>query len=306
MSFRAGLELGVMRYGLGVLSLFRSKLGFGVPNWFVALMIVGAKALEPFGTDRGAMIVEVTLTEDAGFIRKKWVMRAESGDGPYTPAIAIRAACRDIDTLVVGAGPALSLIPLDQIEACFEDLDIGIEHTQEMAVPIFKQVLGAQFDTLPDTIVATHNAVTPRSFKGMASVTRGTGLLARIAALLFGFPPTAQSVEVEVVKTPDGRGETWVRRFGAKTLRSYLRPGEQSMTERFGALTFELDLNIQDRTLHFPVKRGRVGFIPIPRFMLPQSIASEADIDGLFNFDVLLKAPTGATLVHYKGWLKPA
>jgi hypothetical protein len=40
--------------------------------------------------------------------------------------------------------------------------------------------------------------------------------------------------------------------------------------------------------------------------MLPESIATEADIDGTFHFDVLLKSPTGATLVHYKGWLKRA
>ncbi|AKS44932.1 Saccharopine dehydrogenase NADP binding domain-containing protein [Octadecabacter temperatus] len=305
VSFRAGLELGMMRYGLGVLSLVRSKIGFGVPNWFVSLMMLGAKALEPFGTDRGAMVVDVTLPNDAGFIRKTWVMRAENGDGPYTPAIAIRAACRDLATLKSGAGPALSLVALDQIEACFDDLDIETEHTQQDAIPIFEQVLGAQFDTLPDVISATHNAVTPRAFKGMASVTRGTGLLARIGALLFGFPPSAQSVEVEVVKTPDGRGETWVRRFGTKTFKSFLRPSDKGMTERFGALTFNLGLQIQDGTLHFPVTGGRIGFIPIPRFMLPQSIASEVDKDGLFHFDVLLKAPTGATLIHYKGWLKP-
>ena len=252
------------------------------------------------------MVVEVTLPHGSGFIRKKWVMRAEYGDGPYTPAIAIRAVCRDIDVLKAGAGPALSLITLDQIEACFGDLDIETEKTQEVAVPIFKQVLGVPFDTLPDAVVVTHNAVTPRAFKGMASVTRGTGLIARVAAVLFGFPPTTQSVEVEVVKIPDGRGETWLRRFGAKTFRSYLRPFDQSMTERFGALTFELDLQIQDSQLLFPVKRGRFGFIPIPRFMLPQSVASEVDVDGLFHFDVLLKAPTGAVLVHYKGWLKEA
>ncbi|SMX39430.1 SDR family oxidoreductase [Octadecabacter ascidiaceicola] len=304
VSFRAGLELGVMRYGLGVLSFLRSKLGFGIPNWFVSLMMAGAKALEPFGTDRGGMIVEVTVPQGDGFIRKKWVMRAENGDGPYTPTIAIRAACRNMSALNAGAGPALSLIPLAQVEACFEGLDIETERTQAADVPIFRQVLGASFDILPDPIKATHNAVTPRAFKGMASVTRGTGVLARVAALLFGFPPTQQSIEVEVKKIPDGRGERWLRRFGTRVFKSYLCPNDHVMTERFGALTFELDLNVRNGALHFPVKRGRLGFIPIPRFMLPQSIASEVDIEGVFHFDVLLKAPTGATLVHYKGWLK--
>jgi hypothetical protein len=78
------------------------------------------------------------------------------------------------------------------------------------------------------------------------------------------------------------------------------------MTERFGPLTFQIDMQIRNGMLHFPVAKGRFWFIPIPRFMLPESIATEADIDGTIQFDVLLKSPTGATLVHYKGWLKQA
>lgn len=304
VTFRAGLELGVMRYGLGSLSYLRGKLGFGIPKWFVSLMMAGAKALTPFGTDRGGMVVDVTLAQGSGYVKKTWVMRAENGDGPYTPAIAIRAACRDIDVLNAGAGPALNLIALDKIEACFDNLDIETELGELPSVPIFKHALGPSFDMLPHSVASTHDAVTPRRFIGMASVTRGTGLLARVAALLFGFPRSEKSVEVEVTKTPDGVGETWVRRFGTKTFQSYLRPNKDGMTERFGALTFDLDLKVHNEKLLFPVKRGRIGFIPIPRVMLPISIASEAEVDGRFHFDVLLKAPTGATLVHYKGWLK--
>jgi NAD(P)-dependent dehydrogenase (short-subunit alcohol dehydrogenase family) len=119
VTFRAGLELSVMRYGLGVLSFARSKLDFGMPRWFVSAMLFGARMLAPFGTDRGGMLIQVTLAQGAGFIRKTWIMRAENGDGPYTPAIAIRAACRDLVVLKRGAKPALSLIPLGKIEDFF-------------------------------------------------------------------------------------------------------------------------------------------------------------------------------------------
>lgn len=76
------------------------------------------------------------------------------------------------------------------------------------------------------------------------------------------------------------------------------------MTERFGLMTFDLALDIQGDKLHFPVSSGRILGLAIPRFMLPESEATEAEVDGVFHFDVHLKAPTGATLVHYKGWLK--
>jgi hypothetical protein len=266
----------------------------------------GARALAPFGTDRGGMIVRVSLPQGTGFICKNWIMRAENGDGPYTPAVAIRAACRDLAALESGAKPALSLIPLDKIEDCFADLDIDTDTSQQEIVPIFRQVLGPYFDHLPDTVKATHDAVTPRVFRGLANVTRGGGLQARIAALLFRFPTSADDIEVEVTKIPTQQGETWVRRFGANTFQSYLRATPRGMTERFGLLTFQLNVQIHHGMLHFPVAKGRFWFIPIPRFMLPESIATEADIDGTFHFDVLPKSPTGATLVHYKGWLKRA
>ena len=306
VSFRAGLELALMRYGLGILSFIRSKLDFEIPHWFVSAVMFGARALAPFGSDRGAMIVQVTLPQGTGFICKSWIMRAKNGDGPYTPAAAIRAACRDLAAQDPGAKPALSLIPLEKIEDCFADLDIEADTTQHEIIPIFRQVLGPDFDHLPDAVKTTHDAVTPRIFNGLASVTRGGGLQARIAALLFRFPQSADDVEVEVTKIPTQQGETWVRRFGANTFQSYLRATPRGMTERFGPLTFQLDVQIQHGMLHFPVAKGRFWFIPIPRFMLPESIATEADIDGTFQFDVLLKSPTGATLVHYKGWLKQA
>ena len=306
VTFRAGLELALMRYGLGILSFIRSKLDFEIPHWFVSAVMFGARALAPFGSDRGAMIVQVTLPQGTGFICKSWIMRAKNGDGPYTPAVAIRAACRDLAAQDPGAKPALSLIPLEKIEDCFADLDIEADTTQHEIIPIFRQVLGPDFDHLPDAVKTTHDAVTPRIFNGLASVTRGGGLQARIAALLFRFPQSADDVEVEVTKIPTQQGETWVRRFGANTFQSYLRATPRGMTERFGPLTFQLDVQIQHGMLHFPVAKCRFWFIPIPRFMLPESIATEADIDGTFQFDVLLKSPTGATLVHYKGWLKQA
>lgn len=303
VSFRAGLELGVMRYGLAAFASLRGYLKFSVRPWMVRALMFGAKALAPFGTDQGGMIVDVTVQDGANFRGKRWMMRAKGGDGPYTPAIAVRAACRDLGAVPIGAGPALSIIPLDKIEACFSDLDIETENCLFDVTPAFKQVLGVEFDKLPDAIKATHDAVTRRVYKGRASVTRGRGLQARVAALLFGFPASTPDIDVEVVKSPTADGEVWLRRFGSCTFRSHLRPTPRGMSETFGLLKFDLDLQVAENRLHFPVKGGRIFGLPIPKAMLPQSIASEEAVDGRFQFDVLLKAPTGATLVHYRGWL---
>jgi hypothetical protein len=103
---------------------------------------------------------------------------------------------------------------------------------------------------------------------------------------------------------PKDGGELWERRFGDKPFRSYLKVKEGRMTERFGPFTFMLGLHAADGQLHFPVKAGRLGPLPMPKFLLPYSVAREFAADGRFHFDVALHAPlTGALMVHYQGWL---
>lgn len=306
VTFRAGLELGLMRYGLGALAWVRSKFGFGMPSWLVSLVMIAANLLAPFGTDRGGMVVEVTRRIDEGWEKARWALRAKDGDGPFVPGVAVRAACRHLEEIARGARPALAVLPLDKIESAMEDLAIETEITREDVTPVFEQVLGERFDDLPRTVQATHASAAPRRYTGRASVTRGTGLQAKVAAALFGFPPSSEDVDVEVIKRPEGDGETWVRRFGDTSFRSHLRRDWRGMTERFGPFTFDLGLHVADGALHFPVRGGRFLGIPLARVMLPQSEAREYEEGRRFHFDVLLKAPTGVTLVHYRGSLAQA
>jgi hypothetical protein len=78
------------------------------------------------------------------------------------------------------------------------------------------------------------------------------------------------------------------------------------MTESFGPFTFHMELRVEDNSLHFPVKSGRLGPLPLPRYLLPIFIAREHVEEGQFRFDVKLIAPiTGGLLVHYRGSLAP-
>jgi Domain of unknown function (DUF4166) len=71
-------------------------------------------------------------------------------------------------------------------------------------------------------------------------------------------------------------------------------------------MTFSLRLAVRDGALHYSVVAGRCLGLPIPRFMLPQSVAREYEQDGRFHFDVALYAPLrGGLIVHYAGFLVP-
>lgn len=168
---------------------------------------------------------------------------------------------------------------------------------------IFPTVLKADFDRLPQELRHTHDAPLPARFAGRASVRRGRGVQAALVASLFRFPASAEDLPVTVTKYASQDGERWDRQFGKTCFRSFLRPEAGRMTERFGLFRFTLDLQVKDCALHYPVRSCRVLGLPLPRFLLPRSIATERVEDGRFTFDVQLIAPTGVLLIHYRGWL---
>lgn len=302
VQFRAGLELAVMRYGLAAFARLRRVWPVPVGPRLLWAFKLGADLLAPFGSGRGGMSVMVV----AGGERRFWRLIAEDGDGPFIPAVAARALLRRA-ALPVGARPALEVITLAEAEAAMADLRVCSERAAEPFVPLFRRVLGPGFEALPEAVRATHDTADVSRWQGRARVRRGTGAWSRLLARVFGFPPAAEEVALEVIKTVTPRGETWVRRFGTRRFRSHLAATPRGMTERFGPFTFLLGLRVHDGALEFPVTAGRLGPLPLPRWLLPVSVARETAQGGQFHFDVELRAPlTGGLMVQYQGWLEPA
>jgi hypothetical protein len=201
----------------------------------------------------------------------------------------------------------LEAITLTEATAAMSDLDVTFEQGHDDVAPIFKKVLGAQFEALPAEIRAPHTTTDISRWQGRASVKRGRGFWSRILGAVFGFPKPSDSIDVQVTKTITEQGETWERRFGKKLFRSRLSASPEGLTEKFGPFSFLIGLHFQDDGLHFPVLSGRIGPIPLPKVLLPQSNAREYVKNGKFHFDVELTAPiTKGLLVHYQGNLAEA
>ncbi|MEM8789078.1 MAG: DUF4166 domain-containing protein [Pseudomonadota bacterium] len=299
--FRAGLELGIMRYGLAAFAVLRRWLPIPVNRPLVRVFKLAADLLSPFGTGRGGMSVQVIVGQE----RRWWRLLAEEGDGPFIPAVAARAMLRR-PALPAGARPALDVIDLEEAVSAMADLRIRTETASERFIPIFPRVLGSDFDLLPRPVRATHGTADVSRWQGVASVRRGTGLWSRFLGRLFGFPPAGDEVPVQVTKTVTNAGETWQRRFGTRTFRSRLAATADGMTESFGPFTFLLGLEVRGEALFYPVKAGWVLGVPLPRWLLPASDARECAQDGRFVFDVRLVTPLKRDLlVHYRGHLAP-
>lgn len=144
---------------------------------------------------------------------------------------------------------------------------------------------------------------------GVAHVTRGENLIARIAARCFGLPPTALDVPLRVRFAADAHSERWIREFGDQRFHSVHTAGRGRDTghvlERFGPFTFVLALVWDGERLHYLVRRWRFLGMPLPRALAPISHTTERVCAGKFHFDVRLSLPLAGLLVHYRGWLVP-
>ena len=173
---------------------------------------------------------------------------------------------------------------------------------------LFQSSLGDRWAALPPALHELHSVQDMESFSGLAEVTRGHSIIARIAAWVFSFPPAGRDVPLTVTITRTNKGEIWERNFAGRAFRSYCTPTlvPHRYRERFGLLTFEQDLPVENGRLHFPVRRGWFLGVPVPRFLLPKSDSTEFASDGKFHFDVALRAPLGGVLiVRYRGALTP-
>ena len=154
-----------------------------------------------------------------------------------------------------------------------------------------------------------HDLATGLTASGEATIERGTGLLARCVARLFGFPPAGKNVPVTVAFTVrDGR-EIWRRRFGGRSFSSTQEEGrgrfERLLCERFGSLTFAMALVLDDGRLRLVVRRWTAFGIPMPLALAPSGNSYESVEDGRFRFHVEIGHRATGLIVAYRGWLVP-
>ena len=128
IAFSAGLELSVLHLSLFVLARLRRwrltpNLAGGV-SFFHAV----ADLFEPFGSDRGAMFVELAgQSHDGAPLRRRWSLVAGGGDGPNIPVLGAAALARKLasgERPAHGARMCIGEITLKDFEQEFAAFDI--------------------------------------------------------------------------------------------------------------------------------------------------------------------------------------
>lgn len=307
--FRAGLELAVMQRGLEVMSWARSKRllpdlvkFLGVSHWAAGL-------LEPFGTARGGMAVEVSgRRSDGRPVTRAWRVQAREGDGPIIPALpgAVAVAKLAKGGLAPGARPAMDVMSRAEAEGALARIRSELDFDERPAPRLFEQALGDRWQGLPAQVRRLHDLWDQETWTGEGKVECATNPLAKFVARVFGFPGTPGKVPVEVTLTRRGESERWERNFGGQCFGSTLGPSRAGhVRERFGPFCFELALTGDADWLGLKASRGWLGPIPLPGWLMPVSEGREWCEESRFHFDVPIALPGVGLIVRYRGWLAP-
>ncbi len=122
--FRAGLELSLMHRSLSLLGQLRARGLLPKLTAFLNPILWLSERLEPFGSDRGAMAVNLTGVLDGQTVERRWQVIANKGDGPFIPAVPARAILRKFETVQPGARPCLFELSLAEIESAMSGLSV--------------------------------------------------------------------------------------------------------------------------------------------------------------------------------------
>lgn len=270
-----------------------------------------------WGVHRGGMFVEVVgPAADGAPVRRAWHMIAEADDGPMIPSMACEAIirhCLDGHPPKPGARAATGDLELDDYEKLFARRAI-YSGTRELTsttgmVPLYRRLLGSAYDTLPAPLQAMHDLNDTIVAEGVATVTRGAGLLARFAAAVVGFPRAGENVPARVDFLVEKGRERWTRTFAGRSFHSTQEAGrgrfEWLVCERFGVLKAGMALVRDEGKLRLIVRRWSLFGLPMPLWLAPRGDSYEYAADGRFHFHVEISHPLTGLIVGYRGWLVP-
>jgi len=269
-----------------------------------------------WGEHRGGMFVEIEGRQENGAaVKRSWHLLAEGDDGPFIPSMAIEAIVRN--WLAGRKPPAGARAALQELEVSdYEKLFLKRKIYTARQLPggegndrcLYRRMLGEAWNTLPESLISLHSTSPRLIASGKATVTRGTGVLARAIAWIFGFPQAADDVDVTVTILHTGKSELWDRNFAGQTFSSLQYEGrgryERLLCEQFGPFVFGMALVRDLDRLRFVVRRWSIFGIPLPRLLAPGGDSFESEENGMFHFHVEISSPLLGLIVRYAGCLK--
>ena len=291
--------------------LAKARARFGLPSYApLAPLFYRVLNLMKFGEHRGGMFVRAVGEKDGRRVERSWHMLAEGDDGPYIPSMAVEALVRKAmvgEWPHAGARPATHALEVSDYEALFEGRAIETGMREVAEGPLYRRLLGAAYDEMPEPLQALHDLDESAIWDGRAEVLNSSNAIGRLMARVFRFPTEARDIPVRVTFTAQAGVERWERDFDGQKFHSVQSEGvgwnAHLMVEKFGPIAVALAMVLRDGRLYLVPRRWSLFGVPMPRVFLPAGTSYEYAQGGRFCFDVEIRVPLIGRIAGYRGWL---
>ena len=173
-------------------------------------------------------------------------------------------------------------------------------------VPLYRRLLGADFDRLPPAVRALHDLRDRSVWTGRADVERGASIVCKVIAAIAGLPPAGPDQPLTVTFNAENGAEIWHRSFDRSVFRTRQTLGAGVILEKAGPARLTLAPKVSAEGLSLALAGVHVLGIPAPRILLPNVETREYEKDGRYYFTVEARISYFGLLVRYAGWLEAA
>jgi hypothetical protein len=173
------------------------------------------------------------------------------------------------------------------------------------ATPLWRRILGPDFDRLPAAVRTMFDASGHRYASGLSQVEVGRSWLARLAAFLAGFPCPARDAPVSILFQAEGGADIWHRSFGTRRFSSAHLEEHGHLVKRFGALAFVFRLEASESGVRLVMRETRLFGRRLPRRLSPRIAAEQSERAGLFRFEITVDLPVAGRMARLVGLLNP-
>lgn len=172
---------------------------------------------------------------------------------------------------------------------------------------LFPRMLGPAWEQLPASVRRLHDGAAVHA-RGTARVDGDAHWRARLVRAIAGLPPPAGMIELTLEIRAHATGESWLRRFGRRPMRTELRASARhagALEEQLGPARLTFAFEVIDARLHWIAREVRVLGVALPMRWFRGMRASCGEERGRYAFDIDVRLPLVGRLVAYSGWLEP-
>ena len=168
---------------------------------------------------------------------------------------------------------------------------------------LYPALLGPAWGDLAPPVQRLHAGA--GSARGVFSVRRGAGVLARLAGWILGVPPAGEGVPVTLAVEVVPFGERWRRAFGGSLFSTVQWRRGALLVEAVGLAQTVFRLRAERGALVFEQVGARLGLrrfsLPLPRWITPRIEGRAEPLGDEVHVDVRVHAPALGLLVAYEG-----